>query len=167
MAAQIAAWQNFFITVGGAAAALTGLIFVGLSLHAKAIIAEPLAHRRALASIQWLMALVLLAVAVLVPSQPPQAFGIEVELVAIFFIIRSIGRARLQRSVKPQVRPRPREIVVMEWTTLVGCLVALSVSGVALMIGILAGFYLLAIAMICVLAMNVWNAWVLIAEMAQ
>ncbi len=34
-----AGWQNFYVMVGGAAAALTGLLFVAMSLHSKAIIA--------------------------------------------------------------------------------------------------------------------------------
>jgi len=32
-------WQSFYVTVGGAAAALTGLLFVAMSLHSKAIMA--------------------------------------------------------------------------------------------------------------------------------
>jgi hypothetical protein len=33
-------WQNFYIMCGGAAAALTGLVFLALSMHAKAIMAQ-------------------------------------------------------------------------------------------------------------------------------
>jgi modulator of FtsH protease len=165
MPAQIAAWQNFFVLIGGAAAALTGLIFVGLTLYAKAILKYPLSHHRALSSIQWLMAVVFLSAAVLVPGQPPLVLGIEVELVGMYFLLRAIGRVRLQRLVGSEARPRPRLEVVTEWMAYLVCLAAFFAAGAALMIGMPAGFYLLAIAMACVLAFNVWNAWVLIAEM--
>jgi hypothetical protein len=47
MAGDVSSWQSFYIMVGGAAAALTGLIFLA-SMHAKAIMAHPLCRDRAL-----------------------------------------------------------------------------------------------------------------------
>lgn len=40
MTYQIAAWHDFFAVVGGAAAALTGLVFVALTLHLDRITAS-------------------------------------------------------------------------------------------------------------------------------
>jgi hypothetical protein len=37
-------WSDFFITVGGGAAALTGLVFVAMSMHLSEIAADP-THR--------------------------------------------------------------------------------------------------------------------------
>jgi len=51
-----AGWQNFYVMVGGAAAALTGLLFVAMSLHSNVIIAHPLYGTRAVGaagSICW------------------------------------------------------------------------------------------------------------------
>jgi hypothetical protein len=137
------AWQNFHLMAGGAAAALTGLIFVALSLHTKAIMAHPLFRDRAFASIQSLLALVFLSGAVLVPGQPPLALGLEVELVAIYFLIRSVYA------------------VWLLW------LAALGTSGVCLMRDTPGGFYLLALSRVYMFGSNVWNAWVLIAEVSE
>ena len=51
MAYDAQSWQNFYIMVGGAAAALTGLLFVAMSIHAKAIIAHPLLSNRAVGTL--------------------------------------------------------------------------------------------------------------------
>lgn len=70
MAEDASGWQNFYLMAGGAAAVLTGLIFVALSLHTTAIMAQPLYRDRAFASIQSLLAQVFLSAAVL-PGNPP------------------------------------------------------------------------------------------------
>ena len=45
-------WQNFYVMVGGAAAALTGLILVAVSLHVRAILGHPLYRDRSFTSLQ-------------------------------------------------------------------------------------------------------------------
>ena len=64
---DVAGWHDFYIMTGGAAAALTGLVVVALSLHAKTIMSHPLFRDRAFAAIVALMTQVFLAAAVLVP----------------------------------------------------------------------------------------------------
>jgi modulator of FtsH protease len=167
MANDLAGWQNFYLMAGGAAAALTGLIFVALSMHTKVIMAHPLLSDRALASIQSLMAQVFLAGAVLVPAQPRLALGLEVELVAAWFAIRTVYAVRLIRSVDARIRRRPTSRWFAEWTAWLLWLVTLIASGVALATGAPVGFYLLAIAMAYMFGSNVWNSWVLIAEVSR
>ena len=41
MAYNPADWHDFFVMTGGAAAALAGLLFLAMSLHAREIIANP------------------------------------------------------------------------------------------------------------------------------
>jgi len=44
---QPAQWHDFFITVGGGAAALTGLVVVAMSLHLRVIAVDPALRHRA------------------------------------------------------------------------------------------------------------------------
>jgi hypothetical protein len=48
MAEEAAGWQNFYLMTGGAAAVLTGLVFVALSAHITPILAHPLYRDRAI-----------------------------------------------------------------------------------------------------------------------
>jgi len=166
MAADASGWQNFFLMTGGAAAALTGLIFVALSLQARAIIGHPLFRDRALASLQSLIGAVFLSAAVLVPDQSRLALGVEVGLVAAFFVGRVVFAAWLTRSVGARARRRPARRWVVEWTAWSLWLALFAVSAVELAIGAPSGFFLLALAIVCMFGLNVWNAWVLIEEVA-
>jgi hypothetical protein len=66
-------WQNFYVMTGGAAAALTGLLFVAMSLHSKAITATRFFTNRAVGSLVSLMTQLFLAAAILVPGQSVEA----------------------------------------------------------------------------------------------
>ncbi len=83
MAYDPAAWQNFYIMTGGAADALTGLVFVAMSLHAKTIMGNPFYRSRAISTLMSLTTQLLLAAAVLVPGQSLTALGVEVESAAL------------------------------------------------------------------------------------
>src|SRR4051812_47138080 len=141
-------WQNFDIMTGGAAAALTGLVFVSLSLHTRAIMAHPLYRDRALATIQSLLALLFLSAAVLVPNQPGWVLGLEVLLVAVWFIQRSVYAVRLHKSVDKETRRRPGSSWFLEWAAWLAWLALLVASAIAVMYSAPAGLYLLAIAML-------------------
>src|SRR6478672_2514111 len=41
MAIELAGWHDLYVTVGAAAATLVGLLFVGLSLHIRVVVAHP------------------------------------------------------------------------------------------------------------------------------
>jgi len=166
MGADISAWQNFYLMAGSASAALTGLIFVGLSMQARAIIAHPLFRDRALTSLQSLVAGVLLSAAVLVPGQSALALGVEVGVVAAFFAGRIAHFAWLMRSVGARTRRRPGGRWAIEWITWSLWLAVFVASAVALAVGSSIGLFLLALAIVSMFALNVWNAWVLIEEVA-
>jgi hypothetical protein len=87
-----AGWQNFYVMVGGAAAALTGLLFVAMSLHAKAIIADPLHGSRAVGTLLSLMTQLFVAGTVLIP-QSTMMLGIEVEVAALLSLVQSSGES--------------------------------------------------------------------------
>lgn len=164
--ADAAGWQGFYLMVGGAAAALTGLIFVAVSLHTRSIMGSTLHRDRAWASIVSLISQVFVAAAFLVPDQSAAALGIEIGLVAVFWAYRTIW---VIREFGPSMRTadRPAARWQVEWLVWIIWLVALIAGAVALGAASRIGFYLVAVAMIGMLLSAVWNAWVLISEVAD
>jgi hypothetical protein len=156
-------WQNFYLMVGGAAAALTGLIFVAVSLHTRAIMGSTLHRDRAWASVVTLISQLFVAAAVLVPDQPAPALGIEIGLVALFWAYRTIW---IIRQFGPSIRAsrRPSSRWRLEWLVWIAWLAALIAGGIGLAAASGIGFYLVAIAMVGMFLSSIWNAWVLISE---
>jgi signal transduction histidine kinase len=158
---------------GGAAAALTGLVVVALSLHAKAIMSHPLYRDRAFAAIVALMTQVFLAAAVLVPDQSLLALGLEVGLIAAFWLARSVwaipyirgNTARLRGMVYEHRRPASHWAI--EWTVWIAWVVALVSSAAELVTGSASGMYPLAVAMVLMFGSQVWSVWVLVAEVTE
>ena len=169
----VSGWHDFYVMAGGAAAALTGLVVVALSLHAKAIMAHPLFRDRAFAAIVALMTQVFLAAAVLVPTQSSAALGVEVGVVAAFWLARSVWAIPYIRRNSARLRGRayeyrrPASHWALEWTVWIVWVVALVASAVELILGSANGLYLLAAAMVLMFGSQVWSAWVLIAEVTE
>ena len=70
-------WHDFYVMVGGAAAVLTGLIFVVISIHLRQVIATPLFRARARYLTAGLMLSLLTSGLVLVPRQSVTVLGVE------------------------------------------------------------------------------------------
>jgi modulator of FtsH protease len=66
---QPADWHDLFVASAGAAAALTGLIFVAVSINLAQILADRKLPTRAAETLSILVGLVLLSVFMLVPGQ--------------------------------------------------------------------------------------------------
>jgi len=155
-------WANFYVMVGGASAALTGLILVAVSLHLRAILGHALYRDRAMASLQGLVTALIVSGAVLVP-QPLNALGVEIGLIGVLWIARYLFFVRLYRGTTPARRAALRP---QEWVLWVAWIFAFIVSGVLLVAGEPGGLYILAACTGFGLALVVWNAWVLLAEVS-
>jgi len=75
-------WDNFFTAEVGAAAALAGLVFVGISINLQRIIALPVIANRAFQSLLLLLAILGVESILLVPGQTAPEQGVEVLVVA-------------------------------------------------------------------------------------
>jgi hypothetical protein len=156
-------WQNFFVMAGGSAAALTGLLFVAMSMHAKTIMGSRFYRTRAIGTLVSLTTQLVLAAAVLVPGQSLTVLGIEVEAGALLFVGISIWAAAFRGSSVPL--PRPRRIAEVSFGLV---LIAFFVgSGVSLLIQSGGGLYLMAVAMLMSFGWNIYVAWVLISEVSE
>jgi hypothetical protein len=165
--AEAHAWEAFYVMAGGAAAVLTGLIFVAVTLHATPIIGIVLHRDRAWSSVAILASQLIIAMAVLVPAQPVRLLGIEILVIAVFWAIRTV---RVTRDLSTAMRrlDRPGVSWQVEWPAWIAWVVALAGAGVALVAenGDV-GFPLLALAMVGMFSFAIWSAWVLVSEVSD
>src|SRR5258705_3336630 len=98
---MIAQWHDFFVMVGGSAAALTGLVFVAMSINLETIAKEITHRNRAIGTVVGFTAVFMICSFALMGGQNSQIVGYEWFVVsslaaAIFFggIIRAKRRGR-------------------------------------------------------------------------
>lgn len=83
IAYDAARWGNFFSAESSASAALTGLLFVALSINLQQIVKNPLLAARSLKALITLSAILLLSLLCLVPGQSPRVLGVEIGIVGL------------------------------------------------------------------------------------
>jgi hypothetical protein len=91
---------------GGAAAALTGLLFVAMSLHARQIVASSFYRDRAIGTLLSLASQLLISGAVLIPGQPLWLLGAEVEATRCFSLVSSSARCSIAGPRRRRSRRR-------------------------------------------------------------
>jgi modulator of FtsH protease len=164
--AEAHAWEAFYVMAGGATAVLTGLVFVAVTLHVTPIIGNVLHRDRAWSSVAILASQLIIAMAVLVPAQPLRLLGVEILVIAAFWVMRTV---RVTRDLSSAMRrlDRPSGKWQVEWPAWIAWVVALTGSGVALVAenGDV-GFPLLALAMVGMFSFAIWSAWVLVSEVS-
>lgn len=71
-------WENFFLGELGASAALTGLVFVAISINLKKIMESPFLPNHALEALIAFVSTLFIAFLMLIPQQSFLSYGIEV-----------------------------------------------------------------------------------------
>lgn len=98
---DVAEWSDFANTVAGGAAALAGLLFVGLSLNLAEVLKYPGVPARAAVTLGLTVAILLTAVFVATPGQDRRVLGAEIVAIGICIsvgaVVAGFGR-REQRS---------------------------------------------------------------------
>lgn len=80
-------WHDFYVMAGGALAALTGLLFVAMSIHLKEILAKPRLTRNVAISLYGMLSQLLFCGFMLVPNLTLQTAGAAMVLVGLAFAI--------------------------------------------------------------------------------
>jgi hypothetical protein len=89
-------WRDYFVMVGGGAAALTGLVFVAMSLHLSDIASDPAHRHRARTILTALTTVFIRCGLVLMGGQTAHAVGVELFVVIVgveVVVFRSLNEA--------------------------------------------------------------------------
>jgi hypothetical protein len=156
-------WRDFFLMVGGGAAALTGLVFVAMSLNLYIIFADPTHRSRAVGTLTGFIAAFSICALALMGGQNHVAVGSEwltVSSAAAYVYV--LGYVRAQRSGVSTVGLNRLRLAGGT-----GCYVVQIVGSILLIAGYIAGLYVAAVAMIVFFAFMISGAWLLLLGVHQ
>jgi modulator of FtsH protease len=152
-------WHEFFLATAGAAAALAGLVFVALSIHAD-VLRNVTRRNRATNMLTGFTAAFIISTLALMGGQDHQAVGTEWFVVAtgtlVIYVYHYVQAAR-RGSSKAQRRPDRLVVGVTSYfAQIVGAFV--------LILGYVAGLYLAAIGLIVTFAVLISGSWLLLVN---
>ncbi|HTB06839.1 MAG TPA: hypothetical protein VK806_07805 [Bacteroidia bacterium] len=154
-------WNNFFVAVVGAAAALTGLIFVGVSINLTRILSIPSLPNRALISLLLLMQILVMSILFLVPRQSALLLGIEVlSILIIVWVIVSMIDVKTFRDKEAKLKRRYAINILFDQAALLPYFIC----GILLLAGCESALYWIVPAIIFSFIKAVLDAWVLLIE---
>jgi hypothetical protein len=153
-----AGWHDFFLMVGGGAAALTGLVFVAMSIHLDQIALNAPHRHRARTVLTGLTAVFIRCALVLMAGQSAQMVALDVILVLIGVEIV------LYRSIRQALRGAQGPDPALVWRTIgsFACLVIEQAGALVLLAGDARGLYVVSIGMMASFVFMVSGAWLLI-----
>lgn len=154
-------WEAFHTAQVDAAAALGGLVFVGLSLNLKKILSYAALPSRALLALLVLLLILIVSSFMLMPAQSLTVLAMEIA--AIGFVFWAIGTA-IEVYTLRNVALRNRRAFIGNLVLLEHALLPYVVGGVLLMLGVASGFYWIAAAVIVFYVRAVLDAWAFLVE---
>jgi len=151
-------WHDFFVMVGGAAAVLTGLVFVAMSLNVGAVAHDATHRYRAIGTLTGMTAAFVISALALLGDQDHIALGIEWAAVATFAVlVYMFGYAQSVRLGGSAAARRVSRVVINGAFYL-----AQFVGAIVLAAGSVSGLYVAAVAMVGQVAFMITGAWLLI-----
>jgi modulator of FtsH protease len=154
MTAIVAGWENFFVAEVGAAAALSGLLFVAVSINLTRILAIQHLPARAAESLVILLSVLAVATFGLVPGQSRGALGAEVGGTGLLVWLLSV-RTQLRAWLPTRVL-----------ATQAAC-IPFVVAGGLLLAGRDSALYWIVPGTVASFGAGVLNAWVLLVEIQR
>jgi hypothetical protein len=154
-------WHDFFVATAGASAALTGLIFVGVSINLSRILSTPTLPDRASISMILLLTILIVAILLLVPYTSTITPGIEVLVIGlVVWLGVFLTDLRIHRNKKKQFRRLYTFNIIFNQVAILPYII----SGIFFMRGDLNGLYWLLGAMVFSFIKASLDAWVLLIE---
>ena len=155
-------WHDFFIGTIGAAAALTGLLFVAISINLEQILKYPQLPGRAAGTLGILVSALVVSGFVLAPGQGGRALGMEITATGVIVAAQAVwvSHARAEPGDRAAWQ-------IQHLSTLLLPGIALIVGGVSLIAGKGGGLYWVLAAVLLAFVSASINAWVLLVEIKR
>src|SRR6266849_193636 len=152
---MLSSWHDYFMTVGAGAAALTGLVFVAMTLHLDDITRDPVHRHRARSILTGLTAVFIRCSLVLMGGQNAQA--IAVELIVVLAIVEVI----LYSSIRSAASTADRGVLLRALGSF-ACLIAEQAGAVVFFFGGAWGLYAVGLGVMSSYVFMVTGAWLLL-----
>jgi hypothetical protein len=156
-------WHDFFLMVGGASAALIGLVFVAMSINLYIIFRDPTHRSRAVGTLTGFGAAFLICALALMGGQNHVAVGCE------WLVVSAIaGYVYVYGYVK--ARTRGTSSIGLNRLRLAGgtaCYLAQVIGSVVLIAGYVSGLYVAAVSMMTFFVFMISGAWLLLLGVHQ
>jgi putative effector of murein hydrolase LrgA (UPF0299 family) len=160
----VSAWQPFFSTQAEVSAALTGLVFVALSINLRQILEIPGMANRAGEALLLLLLPVLVGLAGALPQTSTKAFGAEILVVGV--VVALTVTAIVARGYQAQHGRPTHEFLIRALSAEVGVLTTVT-AGVILLAGHPGGLWWQAASTALCIGAGVGDAWVLLVEILR
>jgi hypothetical protein len=155
-------WHDFFVGTIGASAALTGLLFVAISINLEEILKYPQLPGRAAGTLGILVCALLVSGFGLVPGQSDRALGIEIGAAGAVVAVQTLWAIHGKPTAD-----EPKAWVVEHLVTLLSPSLALIVGGVSVAVGGGGGLYWVLAGILCAFVSASINGWVLLVEIKR
>lgn len=151
----ISTWHDYFVMVGGGSAALTGLVFVAMTLHLEEITGNPVHRHRARTILTGFTAVFIRCALVLMGGQDFRPVALEI--IAVLTVVEYI----LYTSIRQAMRSADRGVL---WRTIgsFACLVLEEAGAIVLFFGNGWGLYVVGLGMMSSFIFMVTGAWLLL-----
>jgi hypothetical protein len=158
---DVAAWAEFANTVSGGAAALAGLLFVGLSLNLAEVLKYPGVPARAAVTLGLTIAILLTAIFVATPGQDHRVLAAEIGVVGICIALGALVAGLYQREERSRARTMYVTLLPLVPALMLVC------GAVSLWLQRGGGLYWVTAAVATGFAAATANAWVLLVEIKR
>lgn len=156
------AWHDFFLGTIGASAALTGLLFVAISINLEQILKFPQLPGRAAGTLGILVSSLVVSGFGLAPGQTNRALGIEIAAAGAIVAVQALWVTHGKETPN-----EPRAWVVEHLATLLLPSIALIAGGVSLAAGKGGGLYWVLAGILFAFVSASINGWVLLVEIKR